>query len=462
MKEKLILLMLLGVVAVTANGQTSSGAKLPGEPSAPSVLDDPEWQKRFLGSYGFRSTLEPKVSAEEVEVLRELIDLMKADPKAAAAQLEAGTNENSSAALNFILANLYFQTGDTDSAKKYYLIAVEKHPDYMRAHKNLGLLLMQEQDMKGALKHLSRTTELGEMDGRTQGLMGYGYLSEGDFIAAEECYRDAIQMEPDVIDWKLGVGRVLIETGRNGESIALFNSLIKENPSDSKLWLLQANAYLAENQPESAAVNLEMVRSMNEADTESLRLLGDIYLNMKIADLALDAYVEAMHKSGNQGGVKLAIRSAKLLNQTGSPEKAKELLEQTLATYEGEISNDQNLEILILQASLARSLGNANEAINVLEDIVKQDGMQGEALIELATIYSERGQENDQEQAYLLLKRAQKISGFEYDSMVKHAQMLVRERKYKEAAQLLEGALQIKEDARTRDFLIRVRRAMRA
>jgi IMP dehydrogenase len=43
-----------------------------------SILNDPEWRKRFLGSYGFLSGAEPEIRPDELETLREVIDLTKA------------------------------------------------------------------------------------------------------------------------------------------------------------------------------------------------------------------------------------------------------------------------------------------------------------------------------------------------------------------------------------------------
>ena len=146
-----VALMLTVAVAVAA---PTSAQQRPW--SGESVVRDPNWQKRFLGSYGFLSGAEPQINATELEMLREVIELMKTNPSAAAAVLKQQTGENSSAALDIILANLEFQQGELADAKKHYRSALEKFPDFRRAHKNLGLLLVQESDFDDALEHLSR------------------------------------------------------------------------------------------------------------------------------------------------------------------------------------------------------------------------------------------------------------------------------------------------------------------
>ena len=76
---------------------------------ATDLWDDPVFVQEFLGSYGFLAGYEPPITEEEKQALRGLIDLIKASPKAAIQQLEPQIKSSTSAAFDFILANLYFQ-----------------------------------------------------------------------------------------------------------------------------------------------------------------------------------------------------------------------------------------------------------------------------------------------------------------------------------------------------------------
>lgn len=243
------------------------------------ILQDPEWRKRFLGSYGFLSGQEPPIKQQELELLREVIDLMKVNLPAATARLQAASGPDSSAALDFILANLYFQGGSLDQAKTAYQNAIGKFPDFRRAQKNLGLLLVQEQDFATAATHLAKAVDLGDRGGRNYGLLGYCYLNLDNAFAAEVAYRNAMLQEPDSRDWKLGLARALLSMNKNEEAVALFNGMIADDPDDTTAWMLQANAYLALDQPAQAAVNLETVQLLGKAEPSTLKLLGDIYMN---------------------------------------------------------------------------------------------------------------------------------------------------------------------------------------
>ncbi len=424
-----------------------------------SVLNDPEWQKRFLGSYGFLSGAEPKTPESELALLREVIELMKANPQAAATMLQQRAVEGgTSASLDFLLANLEFQNGNLDRAVTFYQSAIQKFPDFRRAHKNLGLVMVQKGDIQGSLGHLSKAIELGDRDGRTYGLLGYGYIQQEKYLAAEQAYRNAILQQPEVEDWKLGLARSLLATEHYRDAVSLFESLIAENPDDPNLWLLQANAYLGLEEPLEAAVNLEAVRMMGQAQSSSLQLLGDIYMNNGMQEFAKLAYLDVIASDQGASQFSTAYRAADLLVRTRSWREAAEILDAIDKRYAPALGKSDELKVLTLRAKVARAEGRSEEAAGVLESIVQRDGTRGDALLELASYYDEQGQ---QEKALLMIERAQNLEAFERKALLAHAQIRVRRKEYPAAVDLLRRALQIQDEPRVQRFLARVEEAAR-
>ena len=426
--------------------------------SGTSIVDDPEWRKRFLGSYGFLSGAEPQVGAGELEVLREVIEVMKVDPRAAAAMLAPQAGAQSSAALDFVLANLQFQNGDLEGARKHYQSALEKFPDFRRAHKNLGLLLVQKGEYGPALVHLSEAVELGDRDGRNYGLMGYCYINRENYLAAEEAYRNAILQQPDTRDWKLGLARSLLAMEKYPEAAALFGSLIDVDPDDSTAWLGQANAFIGLEKPMAAAVNLEAVRMLGKAQPSSLVLLGDVYMNAGMYELALGPYREVIESDRDGTRFTTAERAAELLVRTRAFDEAGQMLAAIKKRYGKQLDSDQELELLTLEARVARAQGREAEAAALLASIVSRDGTRGDALLELAAYHRSRG---DTERALLMVERAEKLDEFEYPARLEHAQILVAEKDYRAAANQLRQALQIRSEPRVEQFLARVEQAVR-
>ena len=144
--------------------------------------------------------------------IRDRIKIIKARPEQAIKQLSEQIKEDDSAAFDFILANLYFQEGDLVAAEKFYLQAIKKYPSFRRAYKNLGFVNIQSGDYVSAINSISKSMELGDVDGRAYGLLAYSYLTQENYYPAEAAYRQAILMQPEVVDWKLGLARCLLET----------------------------------------------------------------------------------------------------------------------------------------------------------------------------------------------------------------------------------------------------------
>ncbi|MDP0495982.1 MAG: tetratricopeptide repeat protein [Verrucomicrobiota bacterium JB024] len=448
-----------GLAAIPAvHAQESAAAPQPYplvEVYAPQFWSDPEFVKDFLGSYGVNPQVEPEVTDDEVKLFRKLVDLIQTDPQAAALRLSQEIDEDSSAALNFVLANLYFQEGDLANAAKYYEAAIAKYPDYRRAHKNLGLLMMQDQDLAGAAEHLSRAVELGDLDGRNYGLLGYCYLDKADYVAAESAYRTAILQEPSVNDWKLGLAQSLLGQEEYSEANALFLSLIEADPSNPDLWLYQVNTALGMDRPREAAVNIEVVRRMGAVKPASLKLLGDIYMSMRMPDKSVEVYEELLAQDEDGSYKDASMRVAKYLAQAGSYDQSAKMIE-TIENRYPELTEDEQIELLLLQAQIARGQGQDEDAHKAFADIVARDPLNGEALIELAGYEQDTG---NTDKAMFLYDCAAKVDGYEFKALLCQARIKVGERKFDEAIPLLRAALQYKDDARVARFLERVERA---
>src|SRR5690606_11955899 len=133
---------------------------------ADSMWKDPDFIKSFTGSYGFLTGAEPKVSDKEIELLREVFDLIKVQPALAIQHLHKNAGTDASAAFDFVLGNLQFQAGALPEARRAYETAIKKFPNFRRAYKNLGLVLVQAGDFDAAIPVISKALELGEIDGR--------------------------------------------------------------------------------------------------------------------------------------------------------------------------------------------------------------------------------------------------------------------------------------------------------
>jgi tetratricopeptide (TPR) repeat protein len=264
-------------------------------------------------------------------------------------------------------------------------------------------------------------------------------------------------MQPDSIDWKLGLAQCLMQTERYDEAIALFDTLIKLHPDRDDLWLFQSNAFIGKDKPLAAARNIEVVRRMGKAELRSLTLLGDIYINNDAPSLALNAYLAALEIAQNKDSQSL-IRAAGILTRTANYEEGKAMIASTRQRFADKLSDADDLTLLTLEAKIARSEGDDETAITALTEIIERDALNGEAIIELGNIYAAQG---DLPKAINRFEQAEKIEAFERQALIAHAQALVSNSDYKASLALLRRALYMKPDNYIQDYLERVERAAR-
>lgn len=453
---------LLAAVAASLPAQDVVTLRRPSglSPYELQIWNDADFQRRFAESYIAETEIEPRVTESEREIMQEVLDLIAEEEMDEAAELLRRSIDRDpaiSAVFDFTLGNIHFQRDELDAAIPAYEGAVEKYPKFRRAWKNLALIHVRQGDHDRAIPALRRVIELGGGDGLTYGLIGFAYTSTQNYLSAESAYRMAILLDPETLDWKLGLAQGFFSQQRYAEAAALCEQLLEENPDRADLWLLKANAHIGLNQPEKAAEIYELVDLMGESTVDSLYMLGDIYINEQLFDLAGEKYGAAVGKE-EPGEADRALRSARILSARGAFDATARLIDRIDSHHGGQLGDDERKELLKLEARVAVARGEGDEEVRVLEEIIQIDPLDGEALILLAQ-HSQR--HDDAEQAIFYLERAASIDAFEADAKVRHAQILVGQGKYGEALPLLRRAQQVNYRENVQEYLEQVERVSR-
>ncbi|MCU0770634.1 MAG: tetratricopeptide repeat protein [Verrucomicrobia bacterium] len=427
-------------------------APVPAGHELASLWNDPEFTRRLLGSYGFASEVEPRMTPEEQATYRDkVVPLLREDQQKARETLESLAQPGASAVFDFTLGNIYFQAEDLTNAVTHFQAAIAKFPDYRRAHKNLGFALVRSGQYAAAIKPLVSTVELDGGDGKVFGLLGFAYASLGRHVSAEAAYRQALVFEPENLDFKLGLVKSAVSTANYDYALALLDELIREYPERENLWSLQANLYIQKEQPAKAIISLEMLRRAGKATPPSLYLLGDLHMSQDAPDLALAAYLDALNLDNGQNPTR-ALRAAQILVSRNAFDQASQLFVK-IRQAPTALSDPDELKLLKLESKVAMSSGAGEKAIETLEQIVQKDPLDGEALLLAGDYYARNGQK---EKAELRYQTASAIQGFEADAYVKHAQLLVQSQKYAPAAELLRKAQKVKPRDNVQRYLDKV------
>ena len=413
--------------------------------------------ERFLGSYGVRTEIEPKITEAEANLFNDLMVLVQADQMPEAiVQLKAYLDSRAdaetkpSAALPFTLGNMLLQEDRMEEAISYYQLSIKQFPNFLRAYKNLGLGYLQNQNFEDAISMIVKSIELGEAGGDTYGLLGYCYLNTGKYGPALEAYRQATLLDSENVDWHIGKAEALMRTEQYLEAIATFEYLISLNAGVESYYTSLANAYIALGEPLTAASYLEILFRTTEQRATVLNLLGDIYLNDSLPNLALRPYLSAF-QTGEAIRKDRFLRTSKAFLQRGYYADAEKYISAAEEAFKASGAFESvSSDILNLKAELALGQGQDDEAAIILEQVIEAEPTNGSALLLLGSYHFSLG---DTEQAEFYYERASRISDVAVDALIQLARIHVQQKDYEKAIERLREAQGIQYQQNVQNFL---------
>ncbi|MDQ8187166.1 tetratricopeptide repeat protein [Pelagicoccus sp. SDUM812002] len=413
------------------------------------LQSDDAFKKSFLGSYGVNSENEPSISEVESVVLEKVSKMFEVNTAYAQRMLETLVTDEAgvSATFNYLLANLYFENEEYLLAETEYKKAIEKFPSFQRAWNNLGVLLMRGEDTEQAMKAFSRSIELGDTSAGTYGRLAYCHYELKNFLSAEAAYTQAILHDPRNPQWLEGKVEVYMASERFEQAALMIDELITRYPGAPNYWLAQSNAYLALDKNKLAARNLEVVHKMGKAGSNELYQLGRLYSLLGFGELAFRRF-----ELTDRLNERYLLESALVLQDRGETSTATSILNLLKKPVE-EMSPEDSSLYFRLQASLATNSGDSEKAIEYWERAREQDPLNGEHLLRLAALYLKQQQ---REKAYLLAERAEQDERTTFQALLTRSKLLVEDRKYSEAQQLLSKALQLQSSESLQNLYTRV------
>jgi tetratricopeptide (TPR) repeat protein len=448
---KVVFICLLGGVTL-AFGQSEVDRSLA------EVFSSPEMQKRIMASYGVRSDVEPPALERDAgRFFNENVvaPVQAGDTQAAITALEGYITPESNANFDFTLATLYLQEGKQQDAIKFYRSAIKKLPDFLRAHKNLGIVLAQMGDFEAAKESIQKTIALGGMDADSFGLLAYCNFSLGDYLAALEGYRMASLIDSSNREWLVGLSRALMETGQDLQAEVALKQLIGRNPTDVRYWQTLANVYMNTQRYPQAISAIEVARRMGKGNLSLMRTLGDLYMSEGLADIAFNVYEETIGMGLRKSD---AFQLAELFTQRDEGSLTRKWLNVIRNNYADSLSNEDKVDLLNLEAIVSLNEGETAEGARILRDILKVDTLNYRAMLQLGIYHSEREEFGEAEYYFETAARSSD-DDIAYDALVKHAVMKVSQSEYSAAAELIQNAIRIRDEERLQSYLEAVRRA---
>jgi tetratricopeptide (TPR) repeat protein len=423
------------------------------------VWNDPGFRRSFVGGYGISPDVEPRISQDDLALLELVRQLMPDDLASAEALLRDTIRPEACAVFDLTLGGIQFQQEKLEPALENYRTAVSKFPNFRRAYRSIGLICTRRNQYDDAIAAFNKMIELGSADAYSYGLLGFCHSQKQDFQPAEAAYRNALLLQPENVEWRLGLTRSVFKQGKYEDAASLLDVLVSAFPDKADFWLLQAHTYLGLKEPMKAAVNLEALDSIGKASADSLFTLGDIYLAESLPDLAVGAFDRAVSRFPQQAPGR-AVRSAEMLASRGGATQAQALLGRIRSTWGDQLQDADKRKVLKLQARLAMGSGAGDEAaVAVLKEVVELDPLDGEALMLLGQHHARAGRPDE---AILHFERAARIDAYAAQAKVKIAQIYVGQARFGDALPLLRDAQALRPREDVARYIEQVERAAKS
>jgi len=408
--------------------------------------------KRLINeSSSFLKEREPEMTAEEYALYEKMVGMLSANPTLALRLLEnmVKAGEKPSPAFAFILGNAYYAAGDFAKTETSYKDAVARYPSFLRAWNNLGVLYYTTGRFTDAVQAFSRSVSLGDREPATYGLLGYSLEKEGNAIAAEVAYMQALSGDPGNADWQEGLLRLCVEGGQLVRAERIARVLIKNHPAEARFWFTLANILLSANRRLEAVAVLELAAGTGIATTDELVLLGDLYAEQGLNPEALAIYAKLLKPVPETGEQKL-LRLAQTLIAAGRWAEA----EKALAALPANLSPAGRTARLMARAQMASGAKHWADARRDLEAVLADAPMHGPALLALGEVHVGEG---DDIKAAMVFESATRVPDAAYRASLELANLELRNRHYARTVEHLQRALSLERSEAVEDYLGRVK-----
>lgn len=408
--------------------------------------------KRIINeSSSFLKEREPEMTAEEYALYEKVVNMLATNPAFALRLLEGmmDDSEKPSPAFEFILGNAYYAVGDNAKTETSYQNAVERYPSFLRAWNNLGVLYYTTDRFADAVRAFSKSVALGDREPTTYGLLGYSLEKEGNHVAAEVAYMQALSGDPGNGDWQEGLLRLCVQGHQLVRAEAIARTLIKARPTEARFWLILANILLTDGRKLEAIAVLELCAGAGIAKPDELILLGDLYAEQRLHPEALAIYTKLLKPDPALGEQKL-LRLAQTLADAGRPAEATVALKALPAA----LSPAGRITQLLVQAQIAAAAERWADARRDLETILADQPMHGQALLALGAVHVAEG---DDARASFVFEAAGRVPETTYRASLELANLELRNRHYARSVGHLRKALSLEHSDTVADYLARVK-----
>jgi tetratricopeptide (TPR) repeat protein len=401
-------------------------------------------------SYAFLKDREPQMTETEYALYEKVVPMAATQPQFALTLLEGMVgDEDSSAAFDFVLGNVYYEQKRLPEAESRLRRAVEKFPTFIRAWDNLGVLYFTDERYADAVPCFTKAITLGDMQARLYGLLAFSLLKSGSPVASEFAYMQAYTLDPANVDWIQGLLSAYLDAKQYASAETLLRKLVTLKPRETRFWMTLANVLVNESRKLDAAATLETAASLGLLDADGREVLGDLYTELELYPEAVSVY-SALATTDPKLGIERLLRYANALIGESKLEPAEGILKK----LESGLPESFRVPYLQAWADLGMARDDHAQALDRLRELLKLDPLNGRALLAEGEIYENAG---DAERATFAYEAATEVADSAYTAYLHLANIELTAQHYDEALASVEKALAIQKSPALEEHAARIR-----
>ena len=397
-------------------------------------------------NYSFDKSFEPVISRNEADILNKVIQLTSESPQKAFEYLKPEISSEADPALLFALGNLCFQTDRPKEAETYYLQAISKFPEFLRARLNLARIYVRSNQPENALTQLQFILSR-QQNNPALNLAGYIFLLKEDSMMAENYYRAALLSDPFSLNSRIGLIKALILSERYTEAKILIEETLRRHPDHTGLSELLANLCMTLKDYTGALKSLELLSLIQKPSPACLSDMAELYAFLELDEEAFTLYT--ILSSDPTRSVKI-LKAAEFFLSRKEYSYVRSLI-PSLEKNSRNFKENNKDRLILLKAKLFQEENENLKATELFQQFLKNNPCHQEALLSMAHLKESLKKTAE---AQILYERASKIKGENrYSILLETAQFFIRNENYSKALLILEEAQNLKPQASIRKYI---------
>ncbi len=367
------------------------------------------------------------------KILRKLLD--KGDYVKALSSIESAGLSEMSPALYLIKGQIYLALERWADSERALTNAIKRLPDFIRAHRNLAIIYIQQKKYKQAQKHLIKVIGAGVSDAQLSGSLAYINLQLNNPWSAIAGYQQAMLLDPENKQWQKGLLHCLVSSKNSQSAMALISEMLNTSPEDKSLWLQKGKLLLDSGDLVEALSSLEVAIRLGENNLQNKVVAAQLHIRHGSLARAVELILFVLKRDSSYFDAIEPVVSRLVYERQWN--EVRQLLAQ-IKRYASKLNNAQRSKLYQHEARLP---GRTQiEITRLYESSIKQDPANGDALIALAQHYYGL---NQLIQAEMLYIRAATLKHYAERAYIGQAQIYIDQKNYIDAIKLLRLALAI-------------------